>query len=84
VVAGNAPPIIARLRRCLDGKDGDRLKAELEAARTHVNRARTDGVDVHERTAAALAYARDHRLAPSPPDDRSDVAYRSWPDEWSR
>ena len=23
VVAGNAPPIIARLRRCLDGKDGD-------------------------------------------------------------
>jgi hypothetical protein len=84
VVAGTAPPIIARLRRCLDGKDGDRLKTELEAARARVNRARADGVDVHERTAAAVCYARDHRLAPSWPDDRSGLADGSWPGEWSR
>ena len=83
VVAGTAPPIIARLRRCLDGKDGDRLKTELDAARAQVNRARAEAVDVHERTAAALAYARDHRLAPSRPDDRSGLPYRSWPEEWS-
>jgi hypothetical protein len=84
VVAGNAPPIIARLRRCLDGKDGDRLKTELEAARAGVNGARADGVDVHERTAAALAYARDHRLAPSWPDDRSGLSDGSRSEEWSR
>jgi hypothetical protein len=84
VVAGNAPPIIARLRRCLDGQDGDRLKTELDAARARVNRARADAVDVHERTAAALAYARDHRLAPSQLDDRSGLSYRSWPEEWSK
>ena len=84
VVAGNAPPIIAKLRRCLDGKDGDRLKAELVAARAQVNRARAEGADIHERTAAALAYARDHRLAPSQPDDRSGRSYPSWPEEWCR
>src|SRR3954454_4991389 len=64
VVAGTAPPVIARLRRCLDGKDGDRLKTELEAARAQVNRARAASIDVREPTAAALAYARDHRPAP--------------------
>ena len=84
VVAGNAPPIIAKLRRCLDGKDGARLKAELDAARAEVNRARVATVDVHERTAAALAYARDHRLAPSWPDERSGLSDGSWPEEWSR
>jgi type IV secretory pathway TraG/TraD family ATPase VirD4 len=67
VVAGTAPPIIARLRRCLDGKDGLQLKAELDAARAEVGRARADVADVQELTAAALAYARAHRLAPSQP-----------------
>src|SRR3954470_9164575 len=65
VVAGTAPPIITRLRRCLDGKDGDQLKAELVAARAQVNRARVQGFDVHERIAAALSVARDHRLVPT-------------------
>src|SRR5215218_7065181 len=50
VVAGTAPPIIARLQRCFDGKDGDRLKRELDAARAQVHRARADSVDVRERT----------------------------------
>jgi hypothetical protein len=84
VVAGTAPPIIARLRRCLDGKDGGRLKQELDAAREGVNRARADTVVARERTAAALAYALDHRLAPSRPDDRQGPPDTSWPEEWSR
>jgi hypothetical protein len=83
VVAGNAPPIIARLRRCLDGKDGDRLKTELDAARAQVNQARIDTADVGERTAAALAYARDHRLAPSRQEDRTDPSSGLQPGEGS-
>src|SRR4051812_37789523 len=66
VVAGTAPPIIARLRRCLDGQDGQLLKAELDAARADVARARTEQVDVALRTEAALEYSRVHRLAPGP------------------
>ncbi|WP_299960512.1 type IV secretory system conjugative DNA transfer family protein [uncultured Modestobacter sp.] len=66
VIAGTAPPILAKLRRCLDGKDGQQLKSELEVARAHVTRARADVVDVQARTAAALSYARDHRLTPRP------------------
>ncbi|MCU1613191.1 MAG: Type secretory pathway VirD4 component-like [Frankiales bacterium] len=84
VIAGTAPPIIARLRRCLDGKDGDRLKAELDAARARVTRARPDTVDVHERTAAALAYAHDHRLAPTQHPGPADTLFASPPEEWSR
>jgi hypothetical protein len=34
VVAGNAPPIIAKLRRCFDGKDGRQLTHQLDTART--------------------------------------------------
>src|SRR3954465_9846652 len=45
VVAGTAPPIVARLRRCLDGREGARLKAELDAARADVAAARTEHVD---------------------------------------
>src|SRR4051794_19986548 len=84
VVASTAPPIIARLRRCLDGKDGDRLKTELEAARARVNCARAETVPVDERTAAALAYARDHRLAPSQHVGPADPLFGSQPEEWSR
>ncbi|WP_138757683.1 type IV secretory system conjugative DNA transfer family protein [Modestobacter altitudinis] len=83
VVAGTAPPIIARLQRCLDGKDGQRLKAELDAARAHVTRARTAVVDVSERTAAALAYARDHRLTPGRDDHASGSPFAQLPDEYS-
>ena len=42
VIAGNAPPIIAKLRRCFDGKDGQLLKDELDAARARVSGARAD------------------------------------------
>jgi type IV secretion system protein VirD4 len=74
VVAGTAPPIIARLQRCLEGKEGQRLKDELDAARARVARARTDDLDVQARTAAALSYARDHRLSPATDDGASDSA----------
>src|SRR3954467_6329930 len=83
VVAGTAPPIVAKLRRCLDGKDGQQLQTELAAARANVTRARAATVDVEDRTAAALAYSHNHRLDPRRPDDRSDRSYPSWPEEWS-
>ncbi|MFQ1003664.1 type IV secretory system conjugative DNA transfer family protein [Modestobacter sp. SSW1-42] len=82
VVAGNAPPIIARLQRCFDGKDGERLKRELDAARADVNRARADSSDIGERTAAALAYSRDHRLGPRQDED-TERPFGSLPGAWS-
>jgi hypothetical protein len=81
VVAGTAPPIIAKLRRCLDGKDGLQLKTELDAARDEIGRARADAVDVQELTAAALSYARGHRLAPSRHDNRTDAPSATLPEE---
>lgn len=68
VIAGSAPPIIARLRRCFDGPDGARLKTELAAARAKVNASRAEAPDPARRTASALAYARQLRLAPNEPD----------------
>ena len=65
IVAGTAPPIIARLRRCIDGRDGRELKAELEAARARVGTARSHAVSTEERTAAAVAAAHTYRLVPS-------------------
>lgn len=66
VVAGNAPPIIAKLRRCFDGTDGRLLKDELDTARKRVSNARTERPDLVRQTAAALAYARDNQLTPTP------------------
>jgi len=65
LIAGNAPPIIAKLRRCFDGKDGQLLADELAEARGRVSDARGSTVDIGQRTAAAVAYARDHQLSPS-------------------
>src|SRR3954453_1393934 len=36
VIAGAAPPIIARLRRCIDGRTGLALRSDLEATRADV------------------------------------------------
>jgi hypothetical protein len=69
VVAGNAPPIIAKLRRCLDGKDGRLLNREIATARTRVGDARAATIDLPQRTAAAVAYARENRLSPRRGDD---------------
>lgn len=64
VIAGNAPPIIATLRRCLDGADGAALKAELEVARAAVDAARTGITPLPERTRRAVVYAQTHHLGP--------------------
>ncbi len=62
VVAENAPPLIAKLRRCLDGRAGRELLTRQAAARDQVGRSRQDLVDPGARTAAAVAYAQQHRL----------------------
>ncbi|HEX8093490.1 type IV secretory system conjugative DNA transfer family protein [Jatrophihabitans sp.] len=72
VVAGNAPPILAKLRRCLDGKDGWLLKNELDAARELVSSTRAATPELARRTADAVAYAREHRLTPSGVDEDED------------
>jgi hypothetical protein len=86
VIAGNAPPIIAKLRRCLDGRDGKTLKAELELARGRVVASRAQTVSIVDRTAAAVAHARRHRLAPSSPDPAANAVRAGAPDhtkEWT-
>jgi type IV secretory pathway TraG/TraD family ATPase VirD4 len=73
VIAESAPPMLVRLRRCIDGKTGRALLAEQKAARRRVIAARSDEVDLTQRTADAVAYAQAHRLhdpaaaTPSPP-----------------
>ena len=65
VVAENAPPLIARLRRCLDGRAGAALLDRQRAARQQVSQARQDRTDPSQRTAAAVRYAQQHRLHPT-------------------
>lgn len=85
VVAGNAPPIIAKLRRCLDGKDGRLLKAELDAARALASGSRAATPDAARRTADAVAYARQHRLTPAAVDeDDQPHGSAASPAGWSR
>ena len=62
VVPENAPPIIAKLSRCIEGTTGRQLLAELDATRTIVERARADEVSIEARQLAALANARRHAL----------------------
>ena len=62
VVAENAPPLIAKLRRCLDGRAGRALLTRQAAARDQIGRSRQDLIDPGARTAAAVAYAQQHRL----------------------
>jgi hypothetical protein len=78
VVAGNAPPIIARLRRCLEGKEGLALKGELDAARAELTSARGVTPDVAARTAAAVAYARAHRLHAAEVPEVSEPPAKEW------
>ena len=78
VIAGNAPPIIAKLRRCLDGKSGAALKNELDALRSRVGASRTEIRPLGERTAAAVAYAREHRLSPGDAASQTPPAAKEW------
>ena len=65
VIAGNAPPIITKLTRCIEGKAGRALAEELVHARAAINRARPAPGDPADRTAQALAYAHSNGLTPS-------------------
>jgi type IV secretory pathway TraG/TraD family ATPase VirD4 len=77
VIAGNAPPIIAKLRRCLDGKTGKLLHAELEEAREQLAASRGRTASITDRAAAALAHAREHKLTPGgQPDTTFGAAWR--------
>ena len=83
IIAGNAPPIIAQLTRCLDGKTGKQLATELEQARARVNATRADASSAADRGAAALRYARSHRLTPHETGDEpigtdDEPAKRGW------
>ena len=80
VIAGTAPPIIARVRRCIDGRAGRALKLELEAARARVGYARGETASIEQRTAAAVAAARAQRLAPNPQSAHaSNDERKRWP-----
>ncbi|MHA3700731.1 type IV secretory system conjugative DNA transfer family protein [Jatrophihabitans sp. YIM 134969] len=85
VIAGNAPPIIAKLRRCFDGKEGRQLKVDLETARARVTAARAEVTDLEDRTAAAVAYARANRLAPPTRSPHHDEPHAETPGvkQWS-
>jgi type IV secretory pathway TraG/TraD family ATPase VirD4 len=74
VVAEHAPPILARMLRCLDGRDGHRLSAELRTARAEVSADRAASLDIDERTRAALEYSRIHRLRPTQLSDTESGA----------
>jgi type IV secretion system protein VirD4 len=64
VIAGAAPPIIARLRRCVDGRDGRLLLAEQAEARTAVRAAWTAAASAVQRQDEVLTAARLLRLVP--------------------
>ena len=91
IVAENGPPILARLRRCIDGTQGRALLAEQAAARATVTATRHASVDPVRRTAEALAAARAHKLHPQRAEDGAspsstntppaDSAHKEWP--WS-
>jgi type IV secretion system protein VirD4 len=77
VVAENARPLIAKLRRCLDGKAGKRLLATQAAARDRVAAARQAGASLSDRTRHAVAMARGWPSTPptsGPATTREEVA----------
>jgi type IV secretion system protein VirD4 len=59
VIAENGKPIIAKLHRCLEGRDGERLHAEQRALRERLTTGdRRLTITPEARTAAALAESR--------------------------
>jgi type IV secretion system protein VirD4 len=64
VVAENAPPLIARLTRCVDGRAGAALTAAQEAARARVASSRGQVATVAHRTEQAVQAAQRAGLEP--------------------
>ena len=70
VVAENAPPLIARLDRCLTGRRGAELLTAQSAARDRVAAARDETAPPAERAALAHEAAAHAGLAPTGQDSR--------------
>ena len=70
VIAENGRPIIARLRRCIEGRSGERLLAEQAAMRSQIGAAQQRRIDPAARLTAALVEAQRHGLT------RTDVVRR--------
>lgn len=68
VVAENGRPIIARLNRCIDGKQGKRLLQDQARAREALSVARHAASTPAVRAADAVAEARRRGLAPESSD----------------
>jgi type IV secretion system protein VirD4 len=64
VVAENAPPLIARLTRCVDGKPGVALVQAQESARARVATARGRVAGLADRTARAVQASQRAGLDP--------------------
>jgi len=62
VLSENGAPIIARLRRCIDGEPGQRLLADQARLRDGVGADRRRAVSAEARAAAALVEARRRGL----------------------
>jgi type IV secretion system protein VirD4 len=62
VVSENARPLIAKLRRCIDGPAGKALLATQAAARDRVSAARHVSASLADRTRLAVATARQMAL----------------------
>ncbi|GAA5122481.1 hypothetical protein GCM10023339_40970 [Alloalcanivorax gelatiniphagus] len=72
VIAENGKPIIAKLHRCVEGKDGADLLAQQRALRQRLAGDRSPRITPEARATAALVEAR--RLGFSDNDDRSTVS----------
>ena len=66
LIAENTPPIIAKLRRCIDGKPGRELLDQQQLVRDRVNAQQKHQPGERARAAAALAAARKHSLLDEP------------------
>ena len=62
VIAENTPPILAKLRRCIDGTPGRRLLGEQRVLRGELGERRRTEPGQGARAVAALAAARRHAL----------------------
>ncbi|WP_248580850.1 TraM recognition domain-containing protein [Nocardioides sp. InS609-2] len=72
VIAENGKPIIAKLTRCVEGKEGADLLAQQRTLRQRLTGDRSPSLTPEARVAAALVEAR--RLGFSDNDDRSTVS----------
>jgi type IV secretion system protein VirD4 len=63
VLAENGKPVIARLARCIDGKAGRRLLADQRQLRTWLAERHAGLPTAEDRSAAAVAEARNRGIA---------------------